>query len=258
MRTDVRRAVAEALGTFFLVLIGPGAAMVDAYTEGTVGHAGVALAFAFVVVAMIYALGHISGAHINPAVTIAFWSVRRFPGRHVLPYVLAQCAGAVAASYTLGAVLGPVGSYGATLPAVGVGRSFVVEWLLSFVLMLVVMAVATDERVATGFAGIAVGLTVGFCAMMGGPLTGASMNPARSLGPAVAGGIWAAHWIYWVAPLTGMLAAARAYEFLRPAGTAASVPRGVPLGVEGRIDTAGPPSAGETADRPTRGGPEAR
>jgi aquaporin Z len=233
-----RRALAEGIGTFFLVLIGPGAAMVNAYTEGAIGHAGVALAFAFVVVAMIYALGHISGAHINPAVTVAFWSVRRFPGRDVLPYVLAQCTGAAAASFTLGMVLGPVGNYGATLPAVGVGRSFLVEWLLSFVLMLVIMAVATDERVASGFAGIAVGLTVGFCAMMGGPLTGASMNPARSFGPAVAGGTWAAHWTYWVAPVTGMLAAAWVYEFLRPAGTAATVPRGVTLGVEGPINLA--------------------
>ncbi|MET0395213.1 MAG: MIP/aquaporin family protein [Longimicrobiaceae bacterium] len=235
MRTDVRRLVAEALGSYFLVLIGPGAAMVDAYTEGAVGHAGVALAFAFVVLAMVYALGHISGAHINPAVTVAFWSVGRFPGRDVLPYVIAQCAGAVLASLTLRAVLGPVGRLGATLPVVGVGGSLAVEWLLSFVLMLVVMAVATDERVASGFAGLAVGLTVGFCAMMGGPLTGASMNPARALGPALAGGIWTAHWIYWVAPVTGMLAAARVYEFLRPAGTAAMVPPGVPFGVQGPI-----------------------
>lgn len=235
MRTDVRRLVAEALGTYFLVLIGPGAAMVDAYTGGAVGHAGVALAFAFVVLAMVYALGHISGAHINPAVTVAFWSVGRLPGRDVVPYVLSQCVGAVAASLTLRGVLGSVGRLGATLPGVGVGGSLVVEWLLSFVLMLVVMAVATDERVSSGFAGIAVGLTVGFCAMMGGPLTGASMNPARSLGPAVAGGIWTAHWLYWLGPVTGMLAAARVYEFLRPAGTAAMVPPGVPLGVQGPI-----------------------
>jgi aquaporin Z len=240
MRTGFRRALAEAIGTFFLVLIGPGAAMVDAYTGGVVGHAGVALAFAFVVLAMIYALGHISGAHINPAVTLAFWPVGRFHGRDVLPYAAAQCAGAVLAAYALVAVLGPVGKVGATLPAVGVGGSFLVEWLLSFVLMLVVMAVATDQRVASGFAGIAVGLTVGFCAMTGGPLTGASMNPARSLGPAVAGGSWDAHWIYWLAPVTGMLAAARVYEFLRPAGTAARVPQGVPLGVEGAIDAADP------------------
>lgn len=233
-RTDARRVAAEALGTYFLVLIGPGAAMVNAYTQGAVGHAGVALAFAFVVLAMVYALGHVSGAHINPAVTVAFWSVGRFPGRDVLPYVLAQCAGAVAASTTLRGVLGPVGHLGATLPEVGLAGSLVVEWLLSFVLMLVIMAVATDERAAPGFAGIAVGLTVGFCAMMGGPLTGASMNPARSLGPAVAGWAWTAHWIYWLAPVTGMAAAARVYEFLRPAGTAA-VPPGVPVGVEGPI-----------------------
>jgi aquaporin Z len=235
----MRRALAEAIGTFFLVLIGPGAAMTDAYTGGAVGHAGVALAFAFVVTAMVYALGHLSGAHINPAVTVAFWSAGRFPGRDVLPYVLAQCAGAVAASLTLTAVLGPVGRAGATVPAVGVAGSFAVEWLLSFVLMLVVMAVATDPRAASGFAGIAVGLTVGFCAMTGGPLTGASMNPARSLGPAVAGGTWDAHWIYWAAPVTAMLAATRVYEWLRPAG-AAVIPTGVALGVEGAIDATEP------------------
>lgn len=231
-----RRALAEGIGTFFLVLVGPGAAMVDAYTGGAVGHAGVALAFAFVVLAMVYALGHVSGAHINPAVTLAFWSVGRFRGRDVPAYVAAQCAGAVLASLTLAAVLGPVAGAGATLPEVGVGGSFVVEWMLSFVLMLVVMAVATDPRAASGSGGIAVGLTVGFCAMMGGPLTGASMNPARSLGPAVAGGTWDAHWIYWAAPITGMLAAARVYEILRPAGTVDRVPPGVPLGVEGAID----------------------
>lgn len=230
-----RRALAEGIGTYFLVLIGPGAAMVNAYSDGAVTHPGVALAFAFVVLAMIYALGHISGAHINPAVTLAFWSVRRFPARDVPPYLVAQCAGAVAASFTMGAVVGPVGGFGATVPAVSTAGAFTVEWLLSFVLMLVIMAVATDERVASGFAGIAVGLTVGFCAMAGGPLTGASMNPARSLGPAVAGGVWNAHWIYWVAPLTGMLAAVRVYEFLRPAGSEADPSRRAPVGVEGPI-----------------------
>ena len=228
-----RRALAEAIGTYFLVLIGPGAAMVNAHSGGALGHGGVALSFAFVVCGMIYALGHVSGAHINPAVTVAFWSTGRFAGRDVAPYVLAQCAGAVAASATLGYLLGPAGGYGATLPGIGTGRSFVMEWLLSFVLMLVIMAVATDRRVAEGFAGLAVGLTVGFCAMMGGPLTGASMNPARSLGPAVAGGLWEGHWIYWAAPLTGMIAAARVYELLRsPADT---LEPGVDLGAEGPI-----------------------
>lgn len=159
--------------------------MVNAYSGGALGHVGIALAFAFVVTAMIYALGHISGAHINPAVTLAFASANRFPRKDVLPYVLAQCIGAVAASVLARLALGPVGGMGATVPApsLSTGAAFGVEWVLSFGLMLVVMAVATDERVAGGFAGIAVGLTVGFEAMAGGPLTGASMNPARSLRP---------------------------------------------------------------------------
>jgi len=215
--TQARRVAAEAIGTFFLVLVGPGAVMVDAYTGGAVGHAGVALAFAFVIIAMVYALGHLSGAHINPAVTVAFWSARRFPAAEVVPYVAAQCAGAVAASLALRAALGPVGGLGATVPRVPVGAAFGAEWLLSFALMFVIMAVATDERVADGFAPLAVGLTVGFCALAGGPLTGASMNPARSIGPAVAGGPWRAHWVYWLAPLTAMVAAARVYDFLRHA-----------------------------------------
>ncbi|HEX5574331.1 MAG TPA: aquaporin [Gemmatimonadales bacterium] len=180
----LRRSAAEALGTFFLVLIGPGAVAVNAYTNGVITHVGVALAFGFVVRAMIYALGHLSGAHINPAVTVAFWSVRRSPATEVLPYLLAQCAGAIATSLLTRGGLGTAGSLGATLPHVPAVTAFGVEWLLSFALMFVIMAVATDQRVADGFAALAVGLTVGFCAMVGGRLTGASMNPARSLGPA--------------------------------------------------------------------------
>lgn len=229
------RAAAEALGTFFLVLIGPGAVMVNAYSGGMVTQVGVALAFAFVVLAMIHALGHLSGAHINPAVTLAFWSVRRFPFAEVVPYVAAQCAGAVVASLLSRAALGTAGSVGATLPRVPIAAAFGVEWLLSFALMFVIMAVATDERVPGSSAAIAVGLTVGFCAMVGGPLTGASMNPARSLGPAVVGGFWQGHWVYWVAPITGMLAAGRAYDFLRHTRTSAHVEPTAPLGVEGPI-----------------------
>ena len=234
---DPRRLIAEGVGTFFLVLIGPGAVMVDAYSGGAIGHTGVALAFAFVVIAMVYALGHLSGAHINPAVTIGFWSAQRFPSGEVGPYVLAQLLGAVAASGFLRAVLGPVGHMGATLPLLPVGAAFAVEWLLSFAVMFVIMAVATDERAANGFAGVAVGLTVGFCALTGGPLTGASMNPARSFGPALVGGDWTAHWIYWAAPITAMVAAARLYDFLRGASGMRAVPPGQALGVEGPIDT---------------------
>lgn len=231
----VRRATAEAIGTFFLVLIGPGTVMVNAHVGGLVGPVGVSLAFAFVVIAMVYALGHLSGAHINPAVTVAFWSVRRFPSAQVLPYIAAQSAGALAASWALRAALGPVGDLGATLPKIPNMSAFWVEWLLSFALMFVIMAVATDERVADGFAPIAVGLTVGFCAMMGGPLTGASMNPARSFGPAVVGNLWRAHWIYWLAPMTGMMAAARVYDFLRQAEAPGATPLTRPLGVSGPI-----------------------
>lgn len=238
MRPWTRRATAEAIGTFFLVLIGPGAVMVNAYTDGVIGHAGIALAFAFVVLAMIYTIGHLSGAHINPAVTVAFWSAGRFPGKEVLPYVLAQSIGAILASLALRWILGPVGALGTTVPAIPLRAAFAVEFLLSFVLMFVIMAVATDERVADGFAGLAVGLTVGFDAMMGGPLTGASMNPARSLGPAVAGNIWEAHWIYWLAPITAMIAAAKVYDFLRVTHAPQIVPKGVAVGVQGPLDRA--------------------
>jgi MIP family channel proteins len=231
-----RRLLAEAVGTFFLVLIGPGSVMVDAFSRGAVGHVGIALAFAFVVIAMIYALGHLSGAHINPAVTLAFWSARRFPSAEVAPYILAQCTGAVAASFALRAALGPVGSMGATLPALPTAAAFGIEWLLSFALMFVIMAVATDERVADGFAALAVGLTVGFCALMGGQLTGASMNPARSFGPALVGGLWRAHWLYWLAPITAMMAAARVYDLLRQARAPQVQPRAGVVGVQGPVE----------------------
>jgi MIP family channel proteins len=235
-----RRAAAEALGTFFLVLIGPGAVAVNAFTGGAVTHVGVALAFAFVVCAMVAALGHLSGAHINPGVTLAFWSVRRFAGRDVMPYILAQCFGATAAAALLRAVLGTAGHVGATLPAVGTWPALVVEGLLSFALMFVIMAVATDARATTGGGGgippIAIGLTVGFSALMGGPLTGASMNPARSFGPALVSVVWTAHWVYWVGPFAGMLAAARVYDALRPADLSPWVPPAVPLGLDGPID----------------------
>lgn len=209
--------------------------MVDVHSGGQLGPVGIALAFAFVVTAMIHALGHLSGAHINPAVTLGFWSVGRFPLRAVLPYILAQSSGAVAASAVLRSTLGPIGELGATVPRISVASAFAIEWLLSFVLMFVIMAVATDERVADGFAALAVGLTVGFCALTGGPITGGSMNPARSFGPALVGDLWGAHWIYWLAPLTGMMMAARAYEFLRSVGPPKVAAEAEVLGVQGPV-----------------------
>jgi glycerol uptake facilitator-like aquaporin len=165
--------------------------------------------------------------------------VRRFPAAEVIPYVAAQCGGAVAASFVLRAALGSVGHMGATLPGISVAAAFGVEWLLSFALMFVIMAVATDTRVADGFAPLAVGLTVGFCALLGGPLTGASMNPARSFGPALVGGLWRAHWLYWLAPVTAMIVAARAYDLLRSAQPpGVDVVTGLQGPVSDRIETA--------------------
>lgn len=224
-----RRALAEALGTATLVLIGPGAAMVAAATHAF-GHAGVALAFGLAVALVVSACGRVSGAHVNPAVTLAFWSAGRFPARDVVPYVAAQCVGAVAAALALRWLLGPVGGLGATVPALPLGRAFAVEAGYSAILAFVIFAVATDPEVPRSVPPVALGAAVAAGALVAGPLTGGSFNPARTLGPAVAGGGFAAHWLYWVAPVGGMILGAHAYEFLRPRPAAAA-----PLGVEGPL-----------------------
>lgn len=237
MTLSLRRYVAESLGTFALIAIGPGAAMVAAKT-GAFGHAGVALAFGLAVTLIVAASGHLGGAHVNPAVTVGLWSVRRFPTREVVPYVIAQCVGAVAASLLLRWLLGPVGGLGATVPALSLDRAFVVEAGYTGLLGFVIMAVATDERVPAAVAPFALGVTVFAGALVTGPLTGGSFNPARSLGPAVAGGGWVAHWLYWLAPTLGMVLGMRSYDWLRgasPAATAAAVPAGVVVGVEGPL-----------------------
>jgi aquaporin Z len=155
------------------------------------------------------------GAHINPAVTLGLWSRKRFPAREVLPYLTAQCAGSVAASAALAWVLGPVGNFGATLPSIPLDRAFVVELSFTGLLGFVIMAVATDERSPTLTAPVVIGATVFAGALVTGPLTGGSFNPARSLGPAVIGGIWSDHWLYWVAPVAGMITGMAAYDQLR-------------------------------------------
>jgi MIP family channel proteins len=241
---DGRRYAAEAIGTFMLVAIGPGAAMVAASTHAF-GHSGVALAFGLVIAVVVAGTGHLGGAHINPAVTIAFWSARRFPARDVVPYVAAQCVGATAAAFALRWILGPVGDLGATVPAISLGRAFAVEAGYSAILAFVIMGVATDERAPAGVAPFALGATVFAGALVTGPLTGGSFNPARSLGPAVAGGPWTAHWLYWLAPVVGMVVAMHVYDALRPAHAPNMVPRGVPLGVEGPISAATSPQAGD-------------
>ena len=212
---DGRRLLAEAIGTFMLVFIGPGTAAVAAWSGQVVASITVPLAFGFVILSAIYALGHVSGAHFNPAVTAGFWIARRFPNAEVLPYLSAQLLGATVAAFALRVVVGNAARASATLLAVSPLKGLGVEVALTFFLMLVVMAVATDARVAGPVAGVAVGLTVAFDALMGGPLTGASMNPARSFGPALATGQWAHHWVYWVGPLAGAAVAVRVYDYLR-------------------------------------------
>jgi MIP family channel proteins len=211
-----RSLVAEAIGTFALVFAGCGAIMVDART-GALGHVGVAISFGLVIMVMIYAVGHISGAHFNPAVTLAFATSRHFPAARVPAYWAAQLAGAIAAALVLRASLGDVAHVGATLPAGSGGQAFLWESVLSYFLMFVIMAVATDTRAVGEAAAIAIGATVGLDAMFGGPVTGASMNPARSLGPAIAAADLSSVWVYLTAPFLGAVAAAAAYRFLREA-----------------------------------------
>ncbi len=210
----MRALVAEFIGTFALVFAGCGAIMVDASTH-QLGHVGVALSFGLVIMVMIYAVGHISGAHFNPAVTLAFATARHFPLPRVPAYWGAQVAGAVAASIVLRATLGDVASLGATTPAGSAGPSLVFELLLSAALMLVIMAVATDTRAVGEAAAIAIGGAVGLSALFGGPVSGASMNPARSLGPAIVAGRFDEIWIYLVGPCVGTVAAAVLYVWLR-------------------------------------------
>lgn len=232
----MRRYLAEATGTFALVALGPGAAMVSASTHAF-GHLGVALAFGLVVTIVVASTGHLGGAHINPAVTIGFWSVRRFPGKEVAPYIVAQCGGAIAASALLVWLLGPVGNYGATVPALSIARSFAVEFGYTAILGFVIMGVATDERTPASVAPFAIGATVFLGALVTGPLTGGSFNPARSLGPALVGGVWKAHWLYWLAPILGMVGGMKLYDVLRPAPSASDILLEA-LGTEGPIRSA--------------------
>jgi len=208
------KLTAEFIGTYILVFAGSGAVMINDIT-GALGHAGVALTFGFVIVALIYSFAHVSGAHFNPAVTIAFYSMGEFDRQCVLPYISAQILGGIAASATLFLLLqedfnqlSEVSYLGATLPHGSVAQSFGFEFLLAFILMLVISASAVHGKAIKDFAGIAIGFTVGLEAMFAGPITGASMNPARSIGPAIVSGHFEHLWLYIVATILGALLAA--------------------------------------------------
>ena len=188
--------------------------MVDA-EGGGLGQLGIAVAFGLAIATMIYGLGHVSGAHFNPAVSFGFALTRHFPWSRVAGYWAAQAAGAVVAALLLRASLGDVANVGATLPAGSDRQAFLWEVVLTFFLMLVIMAVATDTRAVGEAAALAIGGTVGLCALVGGPVSGASMNPARSLGPALVSGDLDSLWIYLLAPLVGASLGAVAYQLLR-------------------------------------------
>jgi aquaporin NIP len=215
VQTPLARALAaEAIGTFALVFAGAGAVMVDAKTHA-LGHVGVAITFGLVIMVMIYAVGHVSGAHFNAAVTFAFALTRHFPWRRAVGYWLAQLLGAVAAAALLRSSLGNIAHVGATLPSGSEAQSFLWELVLSAFLMFVVLAVATDTRAVGEAAAIAIGGTIALDAMFGGPISGASMNPMRSLGPALVSGDLHAIWLYILAPVVGTSVGGLAYQFVR-------------------------------------------
>jgi aquaporin NIP len=199
----MKKYVAEALGAYAMVFAGTGAMVIDAVTGGSVTHVGVGLTFGLIVMALVYALGDVSGAHLNPAVTVGFFLARRLPARCVLPYIASQLAGAILASITLLLLFGNHASLGATLPAGSAWQSFGLETVLTAILMFVILCVSTGSKEVGAMAGIAVGGVIALEALFAGPICGASMNPARSLAPALISGNLHAIWVYLTAPFLG-------------------------------------------------------
>jgi aquaporin NIP len=210
----MKKYVAEFLGTFALVFCGTGAIVINQETNGAVTHVGIAITFGFIVMAMIYALGNISGAHLNPAVTIAFTLSGRFSPKELLPYIISQVAGALLASIVLHYLFPANELLGATLPAGSESQSFILEFLLTFFLMLVIINVAQGSKEQGMFAGLAIGSVVLLEAMFAGPICGASMNPARSLAPAVVSGHLEHLWIYLTATVAGAALAIPVWKYL--------------------------------------------
>jgi aquaporin Z len=200
---NMNKYLAELLGTFALVFCGTGAIIINQETNGAVTHVGIAITFGLIVMAMIYALGDISGAHMNPAVTIAFTLANRFSIKQVIPYITSQLTGAVLASTTLKYLFPSSNSLGSTLPSGLPMQSFILELILSFFLMLVIINVANGSKEQGMFAGLAIGVTVLLEAMFAGPISGASMNPARSFSPALLSNNFKHLWIYMTAPVLG-------------------------------------------------------
>lgn len=199
--------VAEAIGTFVLVFAGCGAIVVDEIFPGNLGHLGISASFGLVVMAMIYSIGNISGAHLNPAVTLGFVFARRLDKREAPAYIASQMVGAITAALLLLALFPQSDTLGATLPAAGLFSAFVIEVVLTFILMFVILNVSTGHMEKGIMAGVAIGGTIALEALIGGPVSGASMNPARSLGPALISGNLSDLWLYLTAPVVGALLA---------------------------------------------------
>jgi aquaporin Z len=214
----MRRLSAEFLGTFCLVFAGTGAIVVNDVSGGTVSHVGVALTFGLIVLAMIYALGDVSGAHLNPAVTLGFFTARRFEGRWIIPYIVSQCAGAVVASLVLRVMFPVNATLGATLPAGSTFQSFVLEAILTFLLMFVILSVSIGSKEKGVLAGVAVGSVIALEALFAGPISGASMNPARSLAPALVSMRLESLWVYLTAPVLGACASVLACRCVQEPG----------------------------------------
>lgn len=210
----MNKYIAELLGTFAVVFCGTGAIVINQQTNGVITHVGIAITFGLIVMAMIYALGDISGAHMNPAVTIAFAIAKRFQIIQVIPYILSQLAGALLASITLKYLFPSNDTLGATLPSGTAMQSFILECILTFFLMLVIINVATGSKEQGMFAGLAIGSVVLLEAMFAGPICGASMNPARSLSPAIVSGHTQHLWVYILAPVLGAALAIPVYKIL--------------------------------------------
>jgi aquaporin NIP len=212
----LRRGGAEALGAFALVFAGCGAIVTDAHTHGALGVVGVSLVFGLVILAAIAALGHVSGAHFNPAVTLSFVLTRHLPRRDALVYLAGQLIGAISAALLLWAIWpSQPADLGATVPSIAAGRALILEGVMSALLMMVILSVATDTRAVGAPAALAIGATIALDALFGGPLTGASMNPARSFAPALVTGQWRDFWVYLAGPLIGAPLGALAYQLVR-------------------------------------------
>ena len=214
----MKKLLAELLGTFALLFAGPGAIILDGVSPGSIGHAGIALTFGLIVMAMIYTFGDVSGAHLNPAVTLAFAVAGRFSWREVPGYLGAQATGALAASGLLRVLFPLDATLGATLPAGTDGQSFILETVLTAMLMLTILSVSTGSKEKGITAGIAIGSIIGLEAMFAGPICGASMNPFRSLAPALVSGNLAHLWLYLVAPVLGACLAVPLCKGVRDAG----------------------------------------